>query len=276
MLTPEYKLMSVGGTVRIGRQKLGGIHFLGHCADCNSRIGERYDAYYAQFADLLRPSWVKDWRISCPPQIKVPDGEFYPGKVIRSILLGMCALTPYMQREWPDFVAGLMAGEPVDLPGDLKLYLALARGMSARVNGTVAGFYLLGPKRRYGSDGLPHGINAVASVYFPPLAWELVHDGTSVLGDDGWADVSNWSTVPPAEPHQLSEYFTDLPVVAHPQHTPGDHENWIDLFAEELAPISECMNILNETPDPLTRKAFEEKATISVEEVRELGRRRGY
>lgn len=276
MLVPEYKLMSDGDVVSIGRQRLGGIHFLGHCRPCNSRIGERYDKSYGEFADILRPSWVKDWRIACPPKIEVPDGAFNPGKVIRSILLGMCALTPFMQQYHSDFVKKLMSGESVALPGDLKLYLALARGMSARVNGTVAGFYIGGPKQKRGVDGLPRGINAVASVYFPPLAWELVHDGTSIVGEDGWVDVSEWSERAPCETHQVSEFFTELPVVAHPQHTPGDHEYWIELFANDLAPFSECMNILNQNPDPLTRRAFEEKATISVEELEQLKRRRGY
>lgn len=226
MITPEYKLMVKEGVVSVGRNKLGGIHFLGHCADCNSRIGERYDQAYGDFAALMRAAWVKDWRISCPPIIEVSGGNFYPGRVIRSIVLGMCAVEPSIYTKHPAFVEGLMDGSAVEFPGDTRLFLALARGMSARVNGVVGGIYTMGPKRRYADDRTPIGILSTASVYFPPLAWELANSEKSFLPDDGWADVSEWAKLSPGEQHDVSEYFTRLPVVAHPQHSPDSHEDW--------------------------------------------------
>jgi hypothetical protein len=59
----------------------------------------------------------------------------------------------------------------------MRLHLALSRGVTARIAGPIAGFHVLGPNIRHDSSGLLAGINAVASVYFPPAAWELVHAG---------------------------------------------------------------------------------------------------
>jgi hypothetical protein len=59
----------------------------------------------------------------------------------------------------------------------MRLHLALSRGVTARIAGPIAGFHVLGPNIRHDSSGLLAGINAVASVYFPPVAWELVHAG---------------------------------------------------------------------------------------------------
>jgi hypothetical protein len=52
---------------------------------------------------------------------------------------------------------------------------------------------------RRDSAGLPVGINAVASVYFPPLAWELIYPGETTLTDEGRADVTSWTMFAPGD-----------------------------------------------------------------------------
>jgi hypothetical protein len=131
MLTKRYHLMVKGHEVSTGRPDPGGIHLPGHCIDCNG-LASRYDAEYGAFAASLEPCWNKSLTLSLPKQITVPDVDFDPGAVVRSILLGMCATGTLIEKQWPGLPISLTTGEPVELPADMKLYLALARGRSAR------------------------------------------------------------------------------------------------------------------------------------------------
>lgn len=101
-------------------------------------------------------------------------------------------------RDRPDQLATLASGSPLEIPSKLRLFLALTRGRTARVAGPIAGFPVAGPMRR-DSAGLPVGINAVASVYFPPLAWELIYPGETTLTDEGRADVTSWTMFAPGD-----------------------------------------------------------------------------
>ncbi|MFT4396291.1 hypothetical protein ACLTEW_15305 [Gordonia lacunae] len=112
------------------------------------------------------------------------------------------------------------------------------------------------------------GINAIGSSYFPPLAWELVHEEHCVLPGQGWVDVSNWTEVDPAEKHRVYEYFRELPTVAHPRHTPSDHEDWMELYADDLAPIVESANVEGGPADQETLRMLSDKVSISIDDRR--------
>ena len=272
-MVTQHKMIIDGDSIRPGKTILGGIHFRGHCDSCNSTIGGRYDNAYADFAAILRPSWVKDWNLQLPPRIAVNDGTFLPGSVVRSLTLGLCAFSPWLQTEFPEFTRRMLGGSRVQLPGDLRLFIALARGRTGRTSGSFAGLYLVGPKAQYAANGYPIGINSVGSCYFPPLAWELVHENHCVLPSQGWVDVSEWTEVDPTEEHMVHEYFSDLPSVAHPRHTPSDHDNWAELYAPEFAPLVESPNVEGGMADSLTRRMLANKALVRSDEIERLVKR---
>lgn len=274
MLVKRYSLMAAKHEVDRGRQLDGGIHLYGLCADCNTKAG-CFDGAYGQLADALRPLWAKSWQVELPPTIKMPRVAFDPGGAARSILLGMCATGPHIRRNWPDLPAEIASGAPLELPPELRLHLALARGLTARVAGAIIGFHLLGPHMRRGKSGRQLAINAAASVYFPPLAWELIHPGESILPDDGWADVSSWTTIKPGETHLLNDLVPALPAVCHPWHHPTRNEHWVELFSSELTPIVECANVEGGPPDPRAPLTLDKRAQLSVDEVKGLARRNG-
>jgi hypothetical protein len=147
MLVKRSRYMVNNDEVDLGRHDPGGIHLYGLCADCNSEAG-KYDRAYGAFADQMRPLWVKDRRLDISSQILMPAFTFDPGAVVRSILLGMCATGPIIHRHWPDLAVQLASGISLELPPELRLYLALARGMTGRVSGPIAGFPVAGRLRR--------------------------------------------------------------------------------------------------------------------------------
>lgn len=156
-LVKRYRLMVGGNEVDRGRQSEGGIHLYGLCKQCNTAAG-RFDEAYGNFAEAARQLWVKLRQIEVPPAIAMPQVAFDPGGVVRSILLGVCATGPFIRRHWPDLPPQLVSGTALELPPELRLYLALARGMTARVAGPIAGFHVLGPHLRRGTSGATLGL----------------------------------------------------------------------------------------------------------------------
>ena len=276
MLVTRSSLVEKGDRIELGRAALGGIHFFGLCMDCNGAAG-RFDREYKVLRDAMMPMWAQSWTLALPSDAVLPDVVVKPGDIARSILLGMCGVTPLIVDKWPSLPAQLMApGSTLKLPSDLRLWLAQGRGMTARVAGPLGGFYVGGPKslRRTG-DGLPLGINSVASVFFPPLAWQLLHDGPTMLDPDGWADVSDWVSIPVGVAVNLRTLLGKLPYAAHPSHTPDDVDHWIEMSSDKITPIVECASITGEEPDRLTARLLGERVSISSDELDELRRRRG-
>jgi hypothetical protein len=274
MLVKRSRFMVNKHEVDAGRQDLGGIYLYGLCADCNTEAGQ-YDEAYGQFAEALRPNWVQSLQIEVPRLMTTPSVTFDPGAVARSILLGMCATGPHIRHHWPELPAQLLSGTPVTMPPQLRLFLALTRGVTARVAGPISGFPVAGPMRRDAS-GTPVGINAVASVYFPPLAWELINPGETMLTDDRWADVTSWTTIKPGDIRVLSELVPALPAVCHPWHHPnGDALHWVELLSTEICPIVECANVNGGPPDPRAPLTLDKRAHVSIDQFNEILRKRG-
>lgn len=274
LLAKRYRFTVNGHEADAGRGDLGGIYLYGLCAACNTLAGQ-YDGAYGELANELRPLWVKSWDIALPSRVQLPAIDFDPGAVVRSILLGMCATGDLIYQNWPSLPMDLASGEPVELPSDMRLYCALARGMTARVAGSMSGFQLYGPNAHRNLDGAPIGINALASVYFPPIAWELVQAGDTSLAVDGWADVSDWTGYSPGDTHRLSDLVSALPSVCHPWHHPVHCEGWFDLMNTNHVPIVECENIEGGPRDPQAPLTVSRRAVVSMDEIRAIARGRG-
>lgn len=275
MLAKRHRLIVKGNVVSPGRQAMGGIFFRGLCAGCNTRASQ-YDGAYGNFAAALAQCWVKSLTLCVPTPITLPKTiDFDPGGVVRSILLGMCATGPLVNEHWPEFLAVLAEGKPVELPSEIKLYLALARGRSARVAGAIFGFHVIGPHARRSTEEPLIGINAIASVYFPPLAWELIHAGESILDKHGWVDVSKWTQLPPGEIHKLTDLVPSLPATCHPYHHPDLNDHWTEVLNSDLVDITECVNIEGGPPDPASPLTLTTRAHATIDEFREVGRRLG-
>lgn len=237
MLVKRSRLMVNKHEVDAGRQDLGGIYLYGQCAECNTEAGQ-YDEAYGQFAEALRPNGLKSLHIEVPQLMSTPSVTFDPGAVARSILLGMCATGPHIRHHWPELPAQLLSGTPVTMPPQLRLFLALTRGMTARVAGPIYGLPVAGLMRRDAS-GRPVGINAVASVYFPPLAWELIlGPGETMLTDDRWADVTSWTAIKPGDIRVVSELIPALPAACTPGITQPATSTGPSYSARRYAPSS--------------------------------------
>ena len=157
----------------------------------------------------------------------------------------------------------------------MKLYLALARGRSARVAGPTYGFHVVGPRARKSSEASVVGINAIASVYFPPLAWELIYAGETILDKHGWADVSMWTQMPSGESHKLPDLVPSLPATCHPAHHPDLSEHWTQTLNSQLADITECLNIEGGPPDPAAPLTLTMNAYATTDEWHEIGAKLG-
>ncbi|GAB3208290.1 hypothetical protein [Nocardia tengchongensis] len=83
-------------------------------------------------------------------------------------------------------------------------------------------------------------------MFFPPLAWQLVHQkGAETLDRAGWADVTGWCVLPAAEHHYLDDPVPALPAVVYPRHQAGGDVHRFDLFEEEKCPMIECLDVLD-------------------------------
>ncbi|MEV0360639.1 hypothetical protein AB0H71_31745 [Nocardia sp. NPDC050697] len=269
--------MNTAGTVSLGRADQGGIFFWGQCRSCNSAAGEVFDPAYGKLATALLPWWRASLDRNLTGLVPVPDVDFKPGAVARSIVLGMCATTTIIRRNWPTVEALLDRSTQVELPARMRLYVALARGRTAWVAGTAASYWHSGPRARRGGIDGPQILMSFSSVFFPPLAWRLIDEDTAMLDDEGWADVSEWCSIAPDAVHNLRNFVTKLPKVRHPRHEPHGDNEWVDQVQGEVSHIIECLDVLDSRSDQAgTRRRTMQRAMVPMEEVEALARERGY
>lgn len=133
----------------------------------------------------------------------------------------------------------LEAAEPLALPPDLVLRVALAGGRTGRLTGAVHTAQVLGPT----PTGRRLHLLSDASVYFPPLAWQLVGGGSTLLDEQGWGDATSWLNTPISDTADLYTLCRSLPVVCDPNHDPELANNIMQLFADDLTPIVECRGL---------------------------------
>lgn len=220
-------------------KRIGGVHFFGLCARCNSTVQARWDGAYCELAKAFWPLAIRT-ALHLPSQIGTPAVDFKPGAVARGVLAACFALNPNMRNVYPALAHQLLANEKqVYLPGNLSLHLAVTPGPYARVTGSIGGFYMFRPK----VNGRNVGIMSMAQIYFPPLAWQLADLPESVLlQQQRWSHVSQWLHRTEEETAVLADLVPELPFVLHPTREPAGMQDWTELLAGEACFIVESEN----------------------------------
>lgn len=233
----RFSIMSDSDHVaRNSRKDIGGLHFYGLCGSCNGVIQNRWESAYCSFARQLWPL-ATDARVHLPRRITMPDVDVAPGAIARSVLVGCFALESNLRDLYPDVARALIDdADAIELPAPMDLYLAITRGPSARVTGSIAGFHLFGPE----VDGRKVGIMTMAQIYFPPLAWQLADTPTSArLRIEGWHCVTEWLNLPPRKSFPLRQFIADLPLVMDPRQTARGLSDWFEFHGEETTFVVE-------------------------------------
>jgi hypothetical protein len=172
--------------------------------------------------------------------LAMPSAEVKPGAVARSVLVGAFALNPQMRVVSPDTARALIDQSPsVPLQATLSLGLGMTVGSTARVTGSIAGYYMFRPK----VGGQNVGLMSLAQIYFPPMAWQLIdHDQSVLFGHEGWVDVSNWLNLAPDDTASLDQLVSHLPVVQ--PHRVSSEDDWVELLGDEACFIVESDNAI--------------------------------
>jgi hypothetical protein len=173
---------------------------------------------------------------------ELPDCEFAPGAVARSVLTSAFALNPHLRDRLSGTAEALINDETrIPLPPDVRLRLALTRGPWARVTGSMMGFYLFKPP----VNGKAQRLFSEAQIYFSPLAWQLYYPAESNLPSlDSWGDATSWLAVDPHLRRPLRDHCPALPFVIHPKHDPATANEWSELFCQDQCFIVESDNAL--------------------------------
>jgi hypothetical protein len=155
-------------------------------------------------------------------------------------MIAMYAMDPALRGLYTDLADSLLRGDSsITLPPDLRLRLAVARGNRARISGGDGGL-IIGQLAK----GKPVGFVSFGSIYFPPLAWQLVPDEAPLIDRQGWAHVSSWLTLAPDDERLYSTVSPKrLPLVMHPSHDPAYPKLWIELRMPESSESVECTNL---------------------------------
>lgn len=174
-----------------GRLAAGGMWMRGLCGDCNSLAGLNYDTAYGAFAKAL-DIYQRSRSHLHLPAAPAPPVRVAPGRVARSILIGMFATTPQLRVTFPGLAADLCERrDHITLPDGASLRMALYPLRWTRLASMFSNYHVLGRRLYY---------NVFSEVYFRPLAWALIpsdrghpeHMGESVFDCLGWATVDEW------------------------------------------------------------------------------------
>jgi hypothetical protein len=225
--------------VRARKSWAGGLYVYGLCAQCNSNAG-RWDGAYGALATALRPCWSSGALATPGGRIGLPSYAFSPSAVARSVIMGMFGVNRGLRARHPSLAQGLLdAAEPLALPPDLRLRVALAKGTTARLTGAVHTVQVLGPTATGGQSFL----YSDASFYFPPLAWQLAGNGSTLLDEQGWDDATAWLAVALTDTADIATLCPSLPTVTDPTHDSAIADSLVHVFSDELTPIVECVGL---------------------------------
>lgn len=172
--------------------------------------------------------------------LAMPPVEVRPGAVARSVLVSAFALNPQLRNVTPATADALISGSPsVPLSSTLSLGLAMTVGPTARVTGSIGGFYMFRPK--VGDRNV--GLMSLAQIYFPPMAWQLIDADESVLfKQERWVDVTQWLSRKPDGSKRLDHLVTHLPIVQ--PHRVNNDDDWVELLGDEACFIVESDNAI--------------------------------
>lgn len=224
------------GSAKRSRTLHGGLWVYGLCASCNL-LQSLYDPAYCSLAQAMTPFWSRNLSTALPRRIETPQALIKPGAVARSVIIGFFGVNPNLHRVYPSLAAQLIERqESIELPDDFQLRFAIAKGRTARVAGSIGGYFAIGPRL----NDEPIGCMSHGQVYFPPLAWQVVPRRLSLLDMQGWADVSSWLTYSPNDEATVQSLCPALPAVVHPLHHPAQWKSWLEMFSSEITEIVEC------------------------------------
>ncbi|MFK0127136.1 hypothetical protein ACIQSP_27980 [Streptomyces nigra] len=224
----------------VGRLDAGGMWMRGLCGDCNSLAGLNYDSAYGDFAKALDTYQRARSLLYLPRADPGPPVRVAPGRVARSILIGMFATTPQLRVMFPGLAVDLRDRRShIALPEGASLRMALYHLRWTRLASMSNNYRVLGRRLYY---------NVFSEVYFRPLAWALIpsdrgydeHMGESVFDNLGWATVDDWL--------QYGDDVTGVDLrdlcrrgVPHVRHPLSGHEqdSWVQLFSDKITAIIE-------------------------------------
>ncbi|GAA2733577.1 hypothetical protein GCM10010360_22750 [Streptomyces nogalater] len=212
----------------------------GLCGDCNSLAGLHYDAAYGDFVAALR-TYARAMPLLCLPRPDpAPPVRLAPGRVARSILIGMFATTPHLRVMFPGLAADLRERrDHITMPDGATLRLALYPFRGTRLASMFNAVRVLKSRRHY---------DIFSEVYFRPLAWTLTSSGRgyvesmgeSVFDNPRWATVDDWiqygDDVTMVDLRDLCRQ--GIPRVHHPL-LGDDQDDWIQFFSDQVTAIFE-------------------------------------
>lgn len=227
------------GTASVGRYSAGGMWLRGLCCECNSVAGLRYDRAYGDFARRVQIYIRARGYIYAPGSpISAPPVSVAPGRVARSVMFGMFAISPRLRLIFPELARSLQAKrDHVFMPDGVSLRFAIYMDRTARLTGPVHAHRVMGLREYY---------ETFAEIFFRPLAWVLApQDRTtvgqgemSVLDRQGWATADDWlqygDDVTSADLRLLCRR---VPVVHHP--VAERRSDWVEMHSSEITPLLE-------------------------------------
>ncbi|MDX3587632.1 hypothetical protein [Streptomyces europaeiscabiei] len=235
------------GTVRVhnqirsnGRPTAGGMWLRGLCGDCNSLAGLHYDTAYGDFTTALHTYARTSPRLHLPRPDPAPPVRLAPGRVARSILIGMFATTPHLRVMFPGLANDLRERrDHITMPDGATLRMALYPYRGTRLASMFNGIRVLKARQHY---------DVFSEVYFRPLAWALTPSGRwydedmgeSVFDNPRWAVVDDWlqygEDVTAADLRNLCRQ--GVPLIGHPL-LGGDQDEWVQFFSDQVTAIFE-------------------------------------
>jgi hypothetical protein len=211
-----------------GRWEKGGMWVRGLCASCNNFAGARYDSAYADFARQVE----RGFELGLRSRVRAPRGQavaFAPGRVSRSAMSGMFALSRPLRELHPVLADQMENGGPVHLPGQLTLRVAGYMGRDGQLSGPMLSGTV---------DGTGRSINTLAAITWRPLTWALAtSDCDDLLAELGWVNATSWLRYEDErESHDLRWLAPDgLPLLRSILHAPSDNE--FHMYSSEITPI---------------------------------------
>ena len=200
----------------------GGLWLRTVCERCNN-LASKYDEAYGDFAEALLPHAGRH-RLSLPTRNGVPPIAVAPGRVSRSVLHGMIALSPSMHLMHAEFCDSLREdGDDIRLPAGLRLRIAMTTDRHARIASAYHYHRVLGRRQDY---------EAFAEIYFRPLVWLLTSSGSafdsSLPDEEGWGDATDWiSYSRECWRTDLRDVLDRLPTTRHPSRR-SSHDEWVE------------------------------------------------
>jgi len=215
--------------------KDGGLWLKTLCRTCNG-LASKYDAAYGDLAQrAARVGRLRETQFALPVSASgVPPIPVSPGRVARSLLHGMVALTPSMSLVHQNFLDELLRDDEIRLPDGLQLRVARITHPQCRISSAYWMQQVLGERQNY---------DVFAEICFYPFIWVLCSSpspslGASLVDREGWGDATDWIQYNrTAVRSDLRDVLDRLPVTVHP--TLRDRGKWMELSSKDRSYVLE-------------------------------------